>query len=413
MKRRAILFVSLWAAALLAVLGIWLAQPAPPPEPTLRPDGAPTYGPDDVAPAASRVGLPVTAPPEGPPRTFRNDRRHTARSPYAGPDGAHVVWRYRTHGRINGQAVVGRDGTVYVGSHDGNLYAISANGVLRWQHALGDRIYSSPFIDDDGNVYCGSDADVLTSFTPGGRARFRVETDGDADTGVVGAPDGSIRFAAGSDLWAIERDGTVKWRFRARSKIFATPAIDEDGTVYVGSQDDFFYAIADDGRMRWSYHTRDDNDASPVIGDDGTIYFGSDDQHVYALTRDGDLVWSADVEGYVRAPLALGSRGDVIVGVYGPRPRVISLDARTGDLDWFFPVTVTDSSEVGVHSGALVDARGDIYVGAHDDYLYSLTADGQLRFIVAARGDVDGSPVLAPDGTLLVGSDDGILYAIR
>ena len=48
-----------------------------------------------------------------------------------------------------------------------------------------------------------------------------------------------------------------------------------------------------------------------------------------------------------------------------------------------------------------------------DDYLYSLTPSGELRFIFEARGDVDGSPVLTPDGTLLVGSDDHFLYALR
>jgi outer membrane protein assembly factor BamB len=91
----------------------------------------------------------------------------------------------------------------------------------------------------------------------------------------------------------------------------------------------------------------------------------------------------------------------------------VSLDGRTGEVVWYFPVTVTDSSEVGVHSGPLVDRGGNVYVGAHDDYLYALTSDGQLRWILGARGDVDSSPVLVPDGTLLVGADDGILYAIR
>ena len=101
------------------------------------------------------------------------------------------------------------------------------------------------------------------------------------------SPEGLVHFAAGQDLWAVKPDGTVEWRFRANGKIFTTPAVDEDGTVYVGSQDDHLYAVAADGRLRWSYRTEGDNDSSPVIGDDGTIFFGSDDHKVYALTRDG------------------------------------------------------------------------------------------------------------------------------
>ena len=170
--------------------------------------------------------------------------------------------------------------------------------------------------------------------------------------------------------------------------------------------------MAKDGRLRWRYRTRGDNDGSPAIGDDGTLYFGSDDRHIYALTRDGALRWSADLEGYVRAPVAVHADGSVIAGVFGPRPRIVSLDAATGELRWFFPVTVSDSGERGVQSGPLVDREGAIYVGAHDDYLYALAPTGELRWAFGASGDVDSNPVLGRDGVLYVGSNDRHLYAI-
>ncbi len=409
-----VVFVAMWGGAIAAALMIWLAQPHKEAatdaddndQDVRRPEG-------DTAPAESRIGLPVSTPPEGPPTTFRNNRRHTGRSPYRGPSSAELSWAFETAGRVNGQAVVSPDGTIYFGSHDHHLYALSPVGTERWKRDLGDAIYATPLVDADGNVYCGSDADVMASFTASGEQRFRLRVEGDADTGVVQAPDGTIHFVAGRHLYAIDSEGNVKWRFEAREKIFSTPAIDEDGTVYFGSQDDELYALAADGRMRWSYHTGGDNDASPVIGDDGKIYFGSDDHRVYALDRDGDLVWSTDLEGYVRGPLALGAGGVVLAVTYGPRPRLVNLDGGDGRLSWFFPVTVTDSTEVGVHSGALVDRDGDIYFGAHDDYLYAITGTGEMRWIFEAHGDVDGPPILTPDGTLIFGADDGMLYALR
>jgi len=412
-SKNKIIFALMWAGAIAAALLIWLSQPAeetitpvPTGDDVRRPDG-------ELAPDETRVGMPVAAPEEGPPRSFRNDRRHTGRSPYRGPAAAEVAWTFEAGDRINGQAVVAPDGTIYVGSHDHQLYALNPHGTERWSRDLGDPIYSTPLVDAEGNVYCGSDGNRFVSFTPAGEQRFRIDTEGDADTGVVQAPDGTIIFVAGRHLYAIDTDGAVKWRFEAREKFFSTPAVDDDGTIYVGSQDDHFYAIAPDGRMRWSYETEGDNDASAVIGDDGKIYFGSDDHRVYALSRDGDLVWSTDLEGYVRGPLALAAGGAILAPTYGPRPRLVSLDGGDGHIVWFFPVTVTDSTEAGVHSGPLVDAEGNIYFGAHDDYLYAITASGEIRWIFGAHGDVDGPPILTEDGTLIFGADDGLLYALR
>ena len=51
--------------------------------------------------------------------------------------------------------------------------------------------------------------------------------------------------------------------------------------------------------------------------------------------------------------------------------------------------------------------------GSQDDRLYALDRNGQHRWSVELGGDVDSSPVLAPDGTIYVGSDDRKLYALR
>ena len=411
------ILVGMWAAAAAAMLALWLgrddsaelraARPAP---------GAPvrvrvTDG-EDRAPAETRADQPVAPVPDGPPRMYRGDRRHTGRSGFKGPGSAAVAWSFETQSRVTAQPVATRDGRVYVGSHDGTFYALNDAGGEQWRRDLGGPIYSTPAVDDRGNVYVGSDARVFTSFSRSGEARWRIQTEGDADTGVVISDAGVIHFGAGSELWAVRADGTVDWKFQAQGKIFATPAVDDDGTVYVGSQDDHFYAVAADGRLRWSYRTGDDNDSSPVIGDDGTIYFGSDDHKIYALSRDGDLRWATDVEGMVRAPIGLSRDGAVLVGVFGPRPRVVALDADDGEVRWYFPVTVADTTEIGVASGPLVDADGNIYFGAHDDYLYALTANGELRWAFEAAADVDVSPVLIREGMLVFGSDDHRIYAL-
>jgi outer membrane protein assembly factor BamB len=53
--------------------------------------------------------------------------------------------------------------------------------------------------------------------------------------------------------------------------------------VIFGSQDDRLYALERDGRMRWSVELGGDVDSSPALAEDGTIYVGTDDRRLYAL----------------------------------------------------------------------------------------------------------------------------------
>jgi hypothetical protein len=71
------------------------------------------------------------------------------------------LWKYTTGiGVISSPAVVG--GVVYIGSDDDNVYALNAtSGTYIWSYPTGDRVWSSPAVvgglvyvgSDDGNVY--------------------------------------------------------------------------------------------------------------------------------------------------------------------------------------------------------------------------------------------------------------------
>ncbi|MBM3238015.1 PQQ-like beta-propeller repeat protein, partial [Candidatus Poribacteria bacterium] len=55
--------------------------------------------------------------------------------------------------------------------------------------------------------------------------------------------------------------------------------------VYVGSNDNNLYAINPDGSMKWKFKTEGYVYSSPAIGSDGTVYVGSEDDHLYALLK--------------------------------------------------------------------------------------------------------------------------------
>lgn len=419
MRKQHLAFAGMWIVAIAAMAFLYLREESGrAPRRTRSTDEALVIDvesehpePSSLEPTAAQAAIP-----EQPPLSYRGDRRHTGQSPYAGPARPGVFWQLDTHHPVVSQPVVDRDGNAYVGSRDHVFYSISRTGGVRWRRDLGGDIYSTAALDDHGHVLVGSDADFFFCLdATDGEVLWDIHTDFDVDTGIAIGPDGTIYFGSGEELWAVDGEGHPRWRFRARVKIFSAPAVADDGTIYFGAQDDYFYALAPDGHLLWRVRSDrpDDNDSSAVVGDDGTIYFGSDDRRVYALDRNGHVLWRAEVGGYVRAPMALGRRSDLIVPIFGPHARVASLDRATGEQRWSFAAAASQATDSGVGSGPIVDRDGTIYFGADDDFVYAVDPDGGLRWVFHAGANVDGDPILTPDGALLIGSDDGNVYALR
>jgi len=85
----------------------------------------------------------------------------------------------------------------------------------------------------------------------------------------------------------------MKWRYGVGSCVYSSPAIGSDGSVYVGSDDDYLYAINPEGTLKWRYQTGDYVSSSPAIGSDGTVYVGSEGGDLIAIFSSGALANSA------------------------------------------------------------------------------------------------------------------------
>src|SRR5262249_47404580 len=158
--------------------------------------------------------------------------------------------------------------------------------------------------------------------------------------------------------------GDVAWRFEARGKIFAAPAL-AGALVVFGSQDHRAYAVrATTGQLAWSVDLGADVDGAPAIGDTGEIFVGTDNDEVVRLSESGQVVWRTNVGGYVRGPLSVARNGDVLAGVYGPTPRQVRLDGKSGAMLGSFAVHGTGARQFGIHGGAMEDDRGALFFGA-------------------------------------------------
>jgi outer membrane protein assembly factor BamB len=358
-------------------------------------------------------------PADSPWPMFRQNPQHTGRSPYscAAFGVPKLKWSFIAGWPVypvHSSPAIGADGTIYVGSWDGKLYAINSDGSQSWNFTTGYTIDSSPAIGADGTIYVGSH-DKLYAINPDGSHSWNF-TKGWPLYSVLSSPaigaNGTIYVGSyvGLDhsLYAINPDGSESWNFTTGYAIFpvwSSPAIGANGTIYVGSNSKL-YAINPDGSQSWNFTTGSWVASSPAIGANGTIYVGSDDSKLYAINPDGSHSWNFTTGGWVRSSPAIGANGTIYVGSGDGKLYAINPDgSHSWDFNAGWPVYPVDSSPA-------IGADGTIYVGSDDGNLYAINPDGSPSWNFTIGSVVRSSPAIGADGTIYVGSGDGKLYAI-
>jgi outer membrane protein assembly factor BamB len=273
------------------------------------------------------------------------------------PDGKQK-WKFATGGAVTSSPALGTDGTIYFGSWDKNLYAVTPDGKLKWKFATGDLVLSSPAVGGDGTIYVGSNDRNLYAVTPDGKQKWKFAT-GSAvvSSPAVGGSDGNIYVGSNDkNLYAVTPDGEQKWKFATGDAVTSSPALGTDGTIYFCSSDKNLYAVNPNGTQKWKFGTGSADLSSPALGTDGTIYFGSFDTNLYAVTPDGKQKWKFGTGGLVGTP-ALGADGTIYVGAGGLGLIAVT---PTGQKKWILGI-----DNLGLSSPAIggTETNGTIYIG--------------------------------------------------
>jgi outer membrane protein assembly factor BamB len=312
---------------------------------------------------------------------------------------------------------IGADGTVYVGSSDNALYAVSQAGTVKWRYLTGGPVVSSPAIAVDGTVYVGSSDSCLYAVGPDGVLAWRYATRDYVRSSPAIAADGTVYFGSSDGcLYALNPSGTLKWSFLTGAAVTSSPAIAADGTVYFSSGDHCVYALTQDGSPKWQYVGETGTVfASPAIGSDGTIYCGArsdweGEGSLCAFNPDGSLKWSFSSGGGIRFSPAIAVDGTIYFG--------------SDDWWWggcgFYGLNSDGTHKLysepsGFHpsSSPAINAVGTIYIGSYDSCLYAFYPDGTTKWRYQTGGYVGSSPTIGSDGTIYFTSDDGYLYALK
>lgn len=141
---------------------------------------------------------------------------------------------------------IGSDGTVYIGSQDGWLYAIDhQSGALMWVFDTGGEITergvrSVPAVGSDGAIYVVNDTGVLFAVSPSGSKLWDVNlgTLYSESSPIIGA-DGTIYLGCNMNkVYAINADGSKKWQLSSGPYCTykSAAALGADGTLYISGE---------------------------------------------------------------------------------------------------------------------------------------------------------------------------------
>jgi outer membrane protein assembly factor BamB len=301
------------------------------------------------------------------------------------------------------------------------------------------QLADSPWPMYHGGVKHGGLSSVDTSHI-NGSVKWTFETNGAIESSPTIGADGTIYVGThGNTLFAINPEGTEKWRFNAGEPvhhnefdvwkgILSTPAVARDGTIYFSSLSDYFFAINPDGTEKWRYELpfTADTWSSPAIGSDGTIYTGSarrydendegeyheDIGETYAFNSDGTLKWHFTLfRADMSASPAIADDGTV----YGSTYNMIGNEQK----GWIVAVN-PDGTEKWrfefprfTESSPTIGKDGTIYFGTIDGLIYAVNSDGTEKWSFQTNDGVSAIPAIGADGTIYVGSWDGFFYALN
>ena len=287
------------------------------------------------------------------------------------------------------------DGTIYVGlgtasgSGTGAIQALeSLSGTSKWSFEVDGAVLSSPSAGPTGTVFFGSNDGHVYALSSTGTSLWTYDAGGQVRGSPAHSHDASRVYVAGYDanLHAVDADtGASAWTSALGGLSRSTPLVGPDGTIYVASFSNKAVSAFDPtGQLIWS----------TVL--DG--FLKTD------MALGGEVLWVTQYAGYVSA-LSLVSVDDIGLGGVVYNSGAAPFDAPPC-------VDVQGTVYAGGSDGQIYRINIENETDFIPVSGWPFTAKPPNAGITSPASEVTTSLALGPSGTLYFGTHDGLIYAI-
>jgi outer membrane protein assembly factor BamB len=168
-----------------------------------------------------------------------------------------MLWTWgnsQIESQIDTPIAVGFDETLYAGSRlNQNFVALDAHGTLKWSfNARNQGFRSSPVIASDGTIYVITFEGLLYALTSDGAEKWRFQlpkaVNGEQHAAPVLGSDGTIYLLAEQRLIALSPERKLLWTLPVEGTFGGSPALANDGTFYVPTLEGGLYAVQTESR---------------------------------------------------------------------------------------------------------------------------------------------------------------------
>lgn len=312
-----------------------------------------------------------------------------------------------------------------------NLYALDlapgniSTPALRYSATFSNDIVGTPSIDPNDIVYVGSKNGYIYAYDiRNNNQEWNLQTPFSILSPIAIGNDNRIYYSAATTGFNVVNtstgSGVPEWYYKNDTINYnaiitnSIPLIDTSNNVYFGGSDSYLYSVNPSTHtFNWRYPVGGAITGMPIISNDNNIYFGASDGKVYDISGNGVAPVTSQpiVPMYMLNPQHTG-----LSSYYGPPVEPLMKWRRN-----------YNSSNLFVSPSMAIANDGTIYFGSNDGKIYAvnpntglsiggswpITLQNLVSSIVTGPNSMYTTPLISPNGTIYIGSNEGIFYALN